>query len=62
MQSCPITLLGKGTKLIGATIKSELAREDLDQTTQWIPEQSSMCLRQKLVEAIPIKIGSGAPC
>jgi hypothetical protein len=27
----PITLLGKGTKLIGATIKTELAREDLDQ-------------------------------
>jgi hypothetical protein len=30
-QSCPITLLGKGTKLIGGTIKTELAREDLDQ-------------------------------
>jgi Hsp70 protein len=27
----PITLLGKGTKLIGGTIKTELAREDLDQ-------------------------------
>jgi len=30
-QKRPITLLGKGTKLIGATIKTELAREDLDQ-------------------------------
>ena len=30
-QTCPITLLGKGTKLIGGTIKTELAREDLDQ-------------------------------
>ncbi len=30
-QSAPITLLGKGTKLIGGTIKTELAREDLDQ-------------------------------
>jgi len=27
----PITLLGKGTKLIGGTIKTELARDDLDQ-------------------------------
>jgi hypothetical protein len=31
MQNHPITLLGKGTKLIGGTIKAELAREDLDQ-------------------------------
>ena len=31
-QKRPITLLGKGTKLIGGTIKTELAREDLDQT------------------------------
>jgi hypothetical protein len=30
-QRRPITLLGKGTKLIGGTIKTELAREDLDQ-------------------------------
>ncbi len=30
MQSRPITLLGKGTKLVGGTIKTELAREDLD--------------------------------
>ena len=30
-QNHPITLLGKGTKLIGGTIKTELAREDLDQ-------------------------------
>ncbi|HTD56765.1 MAG TPA: Hsp70 family protein [Silvibacterium sp.] len=30
-QSCPITLLGKGAKLIGGTIKTELARADLDQ-------------------------------
>jgi hypothetical protein len=30
-QKRPITLLGKGTKLIGGTIKSELLREDLDQ-------------------------------
>jgi hypothetical protein len=30
-QSCPITLLGKGTKLIGGTIKTELTREDLEQ-------------------------------
>jgi hypothetical protein len=29
-QSRPITLLGKGTKLVGGTIKTELAREDLD--------------------------------
>ena len=27
----PITLLGKGSKLVGGTIKTELAREDLDQ-------------------------------
>jgi hypothetical protein len=27
----PITLLGKGTKLVAGTIKTELAREDLDQ-------------------------------
>jgi len=31
MQKRPITLLGKGTKLIGGTIKTELLREDLDQ-------------------------------
>jgi len=30
-QSRPITLLGKGTKLVGGTIKTELTREDLDQ-------------------------------
>ena len=30
-QNRPITLLGKGTKLIGGTIKTELTREDLDQ-------------------------------
>jgi Hsp70 protein len=30
-QTRPITLLGKGTKLIGGTIKTELAREDVDQ-------------------------------
>lgn len=30
-QKHPITLLGKGTKLIGGTVKTELAREDLDQ-------------------------------
>jgi molecular chaperone DnaK (HSP70) len=30
-QKRAITLLGKGTKLIGGTIKTELAREDLDQ-------------------------------
>jgi hypothetical protein len=30
-QSRPITLLGKGTKLVGGTIKTELLREDLDQ-------------------------------
>jgi hypothetical protein len=30
-RSHPITLLGKGTKLIGGTIKTELARDDLDQ-------------------------------
>src|SRR5271166_3767181 len=29
-QTRPITLLGKGTKLVGGTIKTELAREDLD--------------------------------
>ena len=31
-KSRPITLLGKGTKLVGGTIKTELAREDLDQS------------------------------
>ena len=31
IQKHPITLLGKGTKLVGGTIKTELAREDLDQ-------------------------------
>ena len=30
-QSRPITLLGKGTKLVGGTIKTELAREELHQ-------------------------------
>ena len=30
-QSAPVTLLGKGTKLIGGTIKTELTRDDLDQ-------------------------------
>jgi hypothetical protein len=30
-QSRPITLLGKGTKLVGGTIKTELARENLHQ-------------------------------
>lgn len=30
-ERCPVTLLGKGTKLIGGTIKTELARADLDQ-------------------------------
>jgi hypothetical protein len=30
-QNRPITILGKGTKLIGGTIKTELVREDLDQ-------------------------------
>jgi len=30
-QRQPITLLGKGTKLIGGTVKTELTREDLDQ-------------------------------
>ena len=30
-QKLPITLLGKGTKLVGGTIKTELAREDLEQ-------------------------------
>jgi len=29
-QKQPVTLLGKGTKLIGGTMKTELAREDLD--------------------------------
>jgi hypothetical protein len=31
LTSRPITLLGKGTKLVGGTIKAELAREDVDQ-------------------------------
>jgi len=31
IKSRPVTLLGKGTKLIGGTIKTELMREDLDQ-------------------------------
>jgi hypothetical protein len=31
LTSRPITLLGKGTKLVGGTIKTELAREDVDQ-------------------------------
>ena len=30
-QKRPITLLGKGTKLVGGTIKTELVRQDLDQ-------------------------------
>jgi hypothetical protein len=30
-QKHPVTLLGKGTKIVGGTIKAELAREDLDQ-------------------------------
>jgi hypothetical protein len=30
-QNRPITLLGKGTKLVGGTLKTELTREDLDQ-------------------------------
>jgi Hsp70 protein len=43
-QSHPVTLLGKGTKLIGGTIKTELAREDLDTI---------------LVEGFFPKVGSG---
>jgi len=31
MQTQPIALLGKGTKLIGGTVKTELRRQDLDQ-------------------------------
>ena len=38
MQSRPITLLGKGTKLVGGTIKTELAREDLDRS--WSKDSS----------------------
>ena len=30
-QKHPVTLLGKGTKLVGGTIKAELTREDLNQ-------------------------------
>jgi hypothetical protein len=44
MQKHPITLLGKGTKLIGGTIKTELARTDLDQV---------------LIEGFFPKVGSG---
>ncbi len=44
MRTHPITLLGKGTKLIGGTIKTELAREDLDQV---------------LVEGFFPRVGSG---
>ena len=42
-QSAPITLLGKGTKLIGGTIKTELTREDLEQVLVkgFFPEVSS---------------------
>jgi hypothetical protein len=43
-QKRPITLLGKGTRLIGGTIKTELLREDLDQV---------------LVEGFFPKVGSG---
>jgi hypothetical protein len=43
-QKRPVTLLGKGTKLIGGTIKTELAREDLDKV---------------LVEGFFPKVGSG---
>ena len=31
MQTCPIILLGKGAKLVGGTIKTELSLEDLNQ-------------------------------
>ena len=31
MQTCPVILLGKGAKLVGGTIKTELALEDLNQ-------------------------------
>jgi hypothetical protein len=44
-QSHPITLLGKGTKLIGGTITTELARENLDQV---------------LIEGFFPKVASGA--
>jgi Ethanolamine utilization protein EutJ (predicted chaperonin) len=44
MQNQPITLLGKGTKLVGGTIKTELAREDVDRV---------------LVEGFFPKVGSG---
>jgi hypothetical protein len=43
-QNRPITLLGKGTKLIGGTLKTELGREDLDQV---------------LLEGFFPKVGSG---
>jgi hypothetical protein len=52
-QNRPITLLGKGTKLIGGTIKSELARKDLDQVLLegFFPKVTSDQLpaRQRLV-------------
>ena len=47
-KSRPITLLGKGTKLVGGTIKTELAREDLDQVLieGFFPESpAANCLR-----------------
>ena len=52
-QSAPITLLGKGTKLIGGTIKSELTRDDLDQVLvkEFFPEiaSSELPARQRRV-------------
>src|SRR5579862_5208391 len=52
-KSAPITLLGKGTKLIGGTIKTELAREDLDQVVVegFFPRvaSSELPLRQRRV-------------
>jgi hypothetical protein len=53
IQKRPITLLGKGTKLIGGTIKTELVRDDLDQilVEGFFPEVTSLELpvRQRRV-------------
>jgi hypothetical protein len=52
-KSQPITLLGKGSKLVGGTIKTELLREDLDQVLMegFFPKvaSSEMPARQRRV-------------
>ncbi|MFB3855122.1 MAG: Hsp70 family protein [Vicinamibacterales bacterium] len=43
LRSCPVTLVGKGTRLVGGTIKAELTRADVDEALleAFFPQVSS---------------------